>query len=369
MSGIYIHIPFCRQICHYCDFHHSASLASKEAMLAAIADELERRRSEIVATELRTLYFGGGTPSLCAPEQIAMLIDTVRRLWGVDHFDELTIEANPDDLTDQYLEAIRAAGVNRLSIGIQSFIDDHLERMNRRHTAHQAREAVRRAQRAGFDNITIDLMYGLPWMTPDEWAFNLEQAIDLGVQHISAYHLTIEPRTVFGKRGLVAVDDATSELHFDMLRRALCGAGFDHYEVSNFALAGCRAQHNRGYWSGRAYLGVGPSAHSYDGARCRSWNVSNNKAYLDGAEPQAEQLTDTDLLNEYLMTGLRTADGISYDVLSRRFGRESADSIFARCAEFCGTGQMVVGRGEDRTARITPDHFLISDYIISRIFE
>lgn len=365
MSGIYIHIPFCRQICRYCDFHHSASLARKGEMLGAIRRELSERQEEIISGTVKTLYFGGGTPSVCAPQEIGGLVRLVRELWDVRTFDEVTLEANPDDLTPEYLSSVRAAGIDRLSIGIQSFHDAHLERMNRRHTAQAAIEAVKNAQSMGFGNITIDLIYGLPWMTPQEWQYNLDQAVSLGVQHISAYHLTIEPRTVFGKQGMKPVDETVSELHFQMLRETLLKAGFEHYEVSNFALPGFRARHNASYWHGEPYLGAGPSAHSYDGVQCRSWNVASNKLYLEGAPREKERLTKTDLLNEYLMTRLRTAEGISTDYLIAHFGTAEYDRIAARCADFVAAGDMYRTPGG---FAIPPEKFLVSDFLISELF-
>lgn len=365
MSGIYLHIPFCRQICHYCDFHHSASLARKDEMFEAIARELAQRQGEIPSGSVKTLYFGGGTPSLCTPGEIRDLVRQVRSLWNVSSFEEVTLEANPDDLTPEYLRGLREAGIDRLSIGIQSFRDDHLQRMNRRHTARAAAEAVVHAQEAGFGNITIDLIYGLPWMTPDEWQYNLDRAVSLNVQHISAYHLTVEPRTVFGKQGLKPVDEAVSELHFGMLRETLTQAGFEHYEVSNFALPEFRAKHNSSYWSGEAYLGAGPSAHSYDGADHRSWNVSSNRLYLEGAPRGVERLTETDRLNEYLMTRLRTAEGLSTGYLTDRFGPEEAARIAARCEDFVTSGNM---RRTPEGFAVRPERLLVSDYLISELF-
>lgn len=365
MSGIYIHIPFCHQICHYCDFHHSASLTAKPQMLDAIGRELAVRQDEIMPGSVRTLYFGGGTPSVCTPGEISALVQQVQELWQAGTFDEVTLEANPDDLTPKYLAKLREAGIDRLSIGIQSFHDKHLQQMNRRHTAAAAIQAVQDAQAAGFANITVDLIYGLPWMTPEEWQYNIEKAIALNIQHISAYHLTIEPKTVFGKRGLQTVPDDISQLHFDMLRAALTEAGFEHYEVSNFALLGFRAQHNGSYWQGEPYLGAGPSAHSYDGIGCRSWNVSSNKLYLEGTPQEKEFLTETDLLNEYLMTRLRTSDGISYPCLADRFGEAEACRIERRCADFIASGEMI---RTDRGCAIRPEYFLISDFLIGELF-
>lgn len=365
MSGVYIHIPFCRRICHYCDFHHSASLQGKDAMINAIDSELIMRVGELAAGSVCTLYFGGGTPSVLTFSEVARLIDRVRELWNVSDFEELTFEANPDDLTPEYLAALRLAGVNRLSIGIQSFVDDHLERMNRRHSAADAARAVRDAQRAGFDNLSIDLMYGLPWMDAEQWSANLAQAVSLGVQHISAYHLTIEERTRFGKQGLAPVDEATGELHFEMLRAALLEAGFEHYEVSNFALPGRQARHNGSYWSGEPYLGVGPSAHSYDGVGCRSWNVSSNRLYMEGAVRECEHLTLDERYNESLMTGLRTAAGVSLLRIEEQFGASQREALTHAAAPLIAA-QSIVLKGN--VIAIPPEKFLTSDYIISRLF-
>ncbi len=365
MSGIYVHIPFCRRICHYCDFHHSASLARKGEMLEAIGRELAQRRGEVPLQRVRTLYFGGGTPSVCTPDEIGRLVRQVREQWAVDRFDEVTLEANPDDLTPGYLSALRDIGIDRLSIGVQSFHDRHLERMNRRHTARAAVEAVEAAHAAGFANLTIDLIYGLPGMTLREWREDMEQAVALPVQHISAYHLTVEPRTVFGRQGLTPVGEEVSEQHFALLRERLQAAGFEHYEVSNFARPGFRARHNSAYWLGAPYLGVGPSAHSYDGARRRSWNVSSNPLYLAGIPPEEELLTDTDLQNEYLMTRLRTVDGISTAEFSARFGETETRRLETQCAVFEAAGDLF------RTPTgwaIPPARWLISDYVISRLF-
>ncbi|MEG1954625.1 MAG: radical SAM family heme chaperone HemW [Mucinivorans sp.] len=354
MAGIYIHIPFCRQICNYCDFYHSASLSNKEAMVERIMSELTERHSEIDIP--RTLYFGGGTPSVLSTTEVVNFVKLVRHLWGVVDFEEVTLEANPDDLTPEYIWGLKEAGVNRLSIGIQSFNDDHLALMNRRHSAEQASKAVSNAQKIGFKNITIDLIYGLPFMTVDQWQQNLDKAIGLGVQHISAYHLTIEEKTIFGKRALKPVAEEVSELHFNMLRKSLCSHGFDHYEISNFALPGHRSCHNSAYWDGTSYLGVGPSAHSYDGKK-RQWNVASNRLYLAGAPRDSEILSPRDKYNERIMTSLRTTKGLDIN--------GDAD-IMNRAQLFLSSGDLFLEQG---FLKIPPERFLISDYIISELFE
>lgn len=364
MSGIYIHIPFCRQICHYCDFHHSASLSSQERMVDAICGELQARQGYIEQHSPRTLYFGGGTPSVCSPEQIARMVDLCKELWSVASFDEVTLEANPEDLTPSYLEALRSAGIDRLSIGVQSFVDDHLRLMNRRHSAARAEEAVADARRAGFDNITVDLIYGMPFLSVVELNDNLRKACDLGVEHLSAYHLTIEPRTVFGKRALEPVPDDMSQLHFEIVHSMLIDAGYEHYEVSNFAREGFRARHNSGYWSGMHYIGVGPSAHSFDGVS-RQWNVSSNKLYLEGVMAETELLSDQDRSHEYIMTRLRRADGIDLNEFGATFGGEMLSELKANARRFEVSGDLLVSGGR---MAIPSARFLISDYIISELF-
>lgn len=349
---IYIHIPFCKNICNYCDFHHSASLLKLDLHINAIEQELINRHQLI--NNPQTLYLGGGTPSLCQPNQIAQLINRCRDLYNTQSFQELTLEANPEDLSPEYLDALINIGVNRLSIGIQSFHDEHLTLMNRRHTAQKARQAIKDARQAGFDNITIDLMYGLPFMNNEQWHSNINAAIELDVEHISAYHLTIEPKTIFGKRGLTPVEENVSEENFADIHTMLISAGYEHYEVSNFARPGRRAVHNSGYWQGEAYLGVGASAHSYDGHRSRYWNVSSNKLYLEGAKCEVENLTDRDLHNEYIMTRLRCCDGFRVGEYESRFGRtlNSVDGLLI----------------EDGVARIESANFLISDSVIASLF-
>lgn len=361
MASIYIHIPFCRHICHYCDFHHSASLLNVEAMVDAICMELDSRADFLGGQAVQTLYFGGGTPSVCSAEQLGRIMDRAaaisdRKLWS-----EVTLEANPEDLSPEYLGELRALGFNRLSIGIQSFHDDHLRLMNRHHMGVQAEQAVRDVQQAGFDNITIDLMYGLPFMSVEQWGQNLERAIALGVQHISAYHLGIEPHTVFGKRGLAPISEQDSAQHYGMLCSALQIAGFEHYEISNFALPGHHSRHNSSYWSGDSYLGVGPAAHSYDGS-CRVWNVSSNRQYLAGAAPQVEVLTPVDVFNETVMTALRTAHGLE---VSRISSLELVGLL--RCAKpHIAAGRLFY----DGTRLSVPEsEFLISDSIIADLFQ
>lgn len=372
MAGIYIHIPFCKSKCHYCDFYSCTLLAKKEAVLAAVADELACRAGFLQGEPVRTVYVGGGTPSLCTPSELGALIGRIRDVYDVSGLQEVTVEANPDDLTADWLTALRVEGVNRLSIGIQSFIDRDLRWMHRRHDAASAVRAVGEAQRAGFENLTVDLIYGIPQMSLAEWEQNLGQAIRLGVQHISAYHLSVEPGTVFGKRlrrgALREIDPERSVAQYRLLHEMLTGAGFEHYEISNFARTGFRSQHNGNYWNGTRYLGVGPSAHSFDGA-LRQWNAADVRLYLE-REPrqehfESETLSEHAAYNEFVMTSLRTASGLDADVLERRFGARKLQYFTRLAVKFLAEGTLV------RTGsayRIPFEHYLISDTVISDLF-
>lgn len=353
MISLYIHIPFCASKCYYCDFFSVASSSSVDNFMNAICAEIASRGD--LSEEVSTIYFGGGTPSTLDIEQLSRILDALRLVFNCSAVKEITLEANPEQLTPAYLFALRSIGFNRLSIGIQSFVDEHLIAMGRRHTANDAQTAVQAARAAGFDNISVDLIYGLPFMSTTQWEFNLQSAVALGVQHISAYHLTVEPLTVFARRGMVAVDETVSEQHYTMLCWALASAGFEHYEISNFALPEFHSAHNSNYWNSTRYLGFGPSAHSYDGALIRRWNVSDLKRYCSLIDYfEDEILTDRDLHNEYVMTRLRTLAGFSlseYNELSSR----SLQHI-----------QGITIKGD--RAFIAPEQWLVSDAIISSLF-
>lgn len=372
VPGLYIHIPFCAQKCGYCDFYSGTASPAGE-LCAALKREMECRRDFLPERKLDTLYIGGGTPTLLAPEELGSLLGAAAEFWDCGELRETTVEANPEDLTDDYLERLAAEGFNRLSIGIQSFDDSLLRTMNRRHSAQRAREAVRSSQKAGFGNITIDLIYGIPGMSHAQWERSLDAAVEMGVQHISAYHLTIEPDTTFGlmaRRGAIApVAEAESEKQYETLRRRLGDAGFEHYEISNFARKGFRAIHNSAYWSGRAYLGIGPSAHSYDGQHTRSHVIADTALYLkyagSGAVYETEKLSQTELLNEFIMTSLRTAEGIDITETEKRFGRPAAESLAERAEVFVANGKV---RKKDGRIFIPPENFLVSDYVISTLF-
>lgn len=368
MAGLYFHIPFCKRVCAYCDFYKSVDLRRMDPLLESMHRELDARREYLGGEPVRTRYFGGGTPSLCAPEAVAGLLDHAATLFDCAAAEETTLEANPDDLTPAYLAALRRAGVNRLSVGIQSFDDACLKLMNRRHNAAQAVEAVRSAQREGYENITVDLIFGVPGFGDDTLRRSLDSALALGVQHISAYHLTVEPGTAFGRRAargqFAPVDEATSETEYALVHETLTGAGFEHYEVSNFALPGFRARHNAAYWHGVKYLGIGPAAHSFDG-RERHWNVASVTEYIGGAPAEAETLTDRDRFNEYVMTRLRTADGLRTGDLAVRFGARKLQYFLRQAQKFTAAGTLQVESGR---YYIPPAHWFISDSVISDLF-
>ena len=329
MSGIYIHIPFCKQACHYCDFHFSTSLAKKDQMIMALKKELVLRKDEFKEETVETIYFGGGTPSVLRTSEINDLIQTVYSTYNVVKQPEITLEANPDDLTVEKVGELAESPINRLSIGVQSFFEEDLKLMNRAHNAKEAEQCIKEAANY-FKNISIDLIYGIPEMTDERWKQNIEKALSFEIPHISSYALTVEPKTAlasFIKKGLIKpTDDAMAQRHFRILYDILSLEGYDCYEVSNFGKPGYYSKNNTAYWLGKKYMGIGPSAHSYDGGK-RSWNISNNPKYLKAiAEGQLpithELLSLTDKYNEYVMTGLRTSWGISLDKIRERFGEK-----------------------------------------------
>lgn len=334
MSSIYVHIPFCRKACHYCDFHFSTSFKTYEDVVSGIQSELNYW-SDAWEPPVETIYFGGGTPSTLKAEDLSGILQTIRSRYRVSPAAEVTLEANPEDITPSLLNAWRESGVNRLSMGVQSFFEDELTWMNRNHSADKSRSSIQLAQQAGFDNITIDLIYGLPVSNFQRWKDNVEGAIDTGVPHISAYALTVEDRTALahqiekGKTKAPVDEEAHEQFHF--LRKALMNADFEHYEISNFAKEGWRSVHNGNYWKGIPYLGIGPGAHGFDG-ELRRVNVSNNAIYaksLKNGESwyETEKLAVQDRYNELVMTHLRRVEGISLEEVAVRFGSSYKDHL------------------------------------------
>ena len=332
MAGIYLHIPFCKKACHYCDFHFSTLHENMGEMVEAICHEIILRKNYLSDEKIESIYFGGGTPSLLNEIQLVKLIRILHETFDVVADAEITLEANPDDLTKENLLIFKTSGINRLSIGIQSFREQDLIVMNRAHNVEQALMCVKDAKEAGFENISIDLIYGLPDMSGDDWRKNLEIAFSLDVDHLSCYSLTVEPKTALAKmiqqHKVSDIDDAQSALHFEMLMDETAIHNFEHYEISNFARHKKYSKHNTSYWQRKKYLGVGPSAHSFDGDT-RQWNVYNNSIYLRTLKNseipfEREELTGKDKLNEYLLTSLRTIWGMNLDFVKNNFGNDAA---------------------------------------------
>ena len=334
MAGIYLHIPFCKKACHYCNFHFSTSLKLKNDFLKALLNETDLRIRYLKGEAISTIYFGGGTPSLLNQEETKNILDNIRERFNVMPHAEITLEANPDDISEEKLIAWKNAGVNRLSIGVQSFFEEDLQWMNRAHTAAQSISNLLLAKKY-FENITIDLIYGMQTLSDDRWKQNVEQAIELEIPHLSCYALTVEPKTalhaLINQHKLPDIDTNDQARQFLLLMEWMSSAGYDHYEISNFALPGKRSQHNSSYWQGANYLGLGPSAHSYNGSS-RQWNIANNALYIQSLQNnqlnfEKEELTQTQQLNEYIMTALRTSEGLDTDYISKQFSKEEAFRI------------------------------------------
>lgn len=380
MSGIYIHIPFCKQACHYCDFHFSTSMKKKDEMVLALAREIAMRKEEFKNEVVETIYFGGGTPSILTIEDLRLLIDEVNKNYNVIENPEITVEANPDDLSSELsfrgtrnlFEELKVIGVNRLSIGIQSFFEEDLKMMNRAHNAQEAKKCLEEATKH-FDNISLDLIYGIPGMSNEKWMQNIETALSFGIPHISSYALTVEPKTAlhsFIQKGIIPVpDDEVAQEHFEILVEKLEEAGFIHYELSNFGKENYFSKNNSSYWLGKKYIGIGPSAHSYDGEK-RGWNVSNNTKYIksiqEGKLPiETETLSKTDRYNEYVMTGLRTIWGISLDRILNEFGQTYLDYLNQLAAKYIEDHLLFV---DENILQTTRKGKFLSDGIASDLF-
>jgi oxygen-independent coproporphyrinogen-3 oxidase len=372
MSGIYIHIPFCKKACHYCDFHFSTSLKKKDEMVLALAKEIALRATEFKDEVVETIYFGGGTPSILEIQDLRFLIDEVYRNYTVAENPEITVEANPDDLTEIRIIELSQNKINRLSIGIQSFFEDDLKLMNRAHNSAEAKKCLEIAIKY-FDNISIDLIYGVPGMSNEKWLQNIETALSFNVPHISSYALTVEPKTAlhsFIQKGIIPPpDDEVAQEHFNLLVDKLEENGFIHYELSNFGKSTYFSKNNSSYWLGKKYIGIGPSAHSYNGIS-RSWNISNNTLYLKSISEnilpsETETLTKTDRYNEYVMTGLRTIWGISLDRIEREFGKTYLDYLNKQSYNYIEDHFLFV---DDNILRTTKIGKFLSDGIASDLF-
>ncbi|TQI72071.1 oxygen-independent coproporphyrinogen-3 oxidase [Gramella sp. Hel_I_59] len=371
MSGIYIHIPFCKQACHYCDFHFSTSTKKKGQLVEMLSRELKLRKNEIPGL-IQTIYFGGGTPSLLSAEELELIFESINQNFEVSNSAEITLEANPDDLSEEVLKTLNDSPVNRLSIGVQSFFEADLKLMNRAHNATEALESLKLTKRY-FDNISIDLIYGIPGQSDKQWIENLEIALELDIPHISSYALTVEPKTAlenFIKKGKIQpVTDEKFRKHFDILVQKLTTAGFEHYEFSNYGKPGFHSENNMAYWLGKAYLGIGPSAHSYDG-KTRSWNVANNSLYISALAEnkipqQQEVLSLTDSYNEYIMTRLRTKFGVNSEDIYRNFGKLYEQHFIKEAQIFLENGQI---EKRDTEFHISEKGKFLSDGIAAELF-
>jgi oxygen-independent coproporphyrinogen-3 oxidase len=372
MAGIYLHIPFCRQACHYCNFHFSTSLKLKNEFVEALLKEISLQKNYLPAEPVNTIYFGGGTPSLLTIDELTSILQTLRQQFSVAADAEVTLEANPDDIVEEKLMEWKQAGINRLSIGVQSFFEDDLRWMNRAHTAQQAIGNLQLARKY-FDNITIDLIYGTPTLPDDKWQHNVQQAIALGITHLSCYALTVEPGTALAsmitKHKTTDVNTEDQARQFLLLMNWMQAAGYEHYEISNFALPGMRSRHNSSYWQGASYLGLGPSAHSFNG-ESRQWNISNNALYIkslkeDKVPFEIENLTETQRLNEYIMTSLRTMEGLNVELVTSWFGEKAAAKLKKEAQTFIDTGKM---QWNNSYLQLTKEGKLFADGIAAELF-
>ncbi len=352
-GSLYIHIPFCKQACHYCDFHFSTSVKKKGELVNMICKEVFLRKNELSDRQIQTIYFGGGTPSLLSAEELKQIFESIHSNFQVSDDAEITLEANPDDLSREKLVVLKGLGINRLSIGVQSFFEEDMKVMNRAHNAKEALASIQMAKEH-FDNISIDLIYGIPGMTEQRWRKNLRIALELNLPHFSCYALTVEHNTALKKfieKGIITpVDDEAAKAHFEILVETLKNDGFIHYEFSNFGKPGYFSRNNTAYWFGRPYLGIGPSAHSFDG-NSRKWNLSNNSLYIKalqkGAIPmEKEDLSEVDKYNEYVMTRLRTMWGISLEEVEEKFGHKYKKYLMAQATPYLERELMIKENGE-----------------------
>jgi oxygen-independent coproporphyrinogen-3 oxidase len=373
MSGVYFHIPFCKQLCHYCAFHKSISLQATNEMLHCFKKELELRKDYLNEKTLSTIYFGGGTPSVYQPEQIEMLIQELSKYWNIAPDAEITLEANPDDLTKDYLTSLSKSSVNRLSVGIQSFHDEDLILMNRRHTGKEAFETIKRAQDFGFNNISVDQIYGVPGLTMEKWQKNLHMVYELDIQHISSYHLMYDPGTIFARKlekgQLIEMGEEESFEQFKYLIDSARANGFTHYEISNFCKDGYISRHNSSYWKQKQYLGIGPSAHSYN-LQEREWNLAHNYKYMKavkegGSFSEKEELNFYDNFNDLILTSLRTYWGLDLKIVQEQFGEDLYQHCVQKAKKYIESKHI---RQENDSLILSDDGVFISNDIMSDFF-
>lgn len=372
LMHLYIHIPFCKQKCSYCNFHFSTQLHSKDALISALLKELELRKSEI-NSPLETIYFGGGTPSILSDIELGKIFNKIEQHFDIQQDAEITLEANPDDLNAAKVQSIRQLPINRFSIGVQSFFDEDLKLMNRAHSSQEAESSIKRIQDSGFENITIDLIYGSPTTTDKMWKSNLLKTIDLQIPHISSYALTVEPKTLLQHQIKTKkwnqIDDEKQENQFNTLVEILTKNGFNHYEISNFGKPHFHSKHNSAYWLGKPYVGIGPSAHSFD-LQTRSWNVANNSLYIKSLEKnnisrETEILSESDRLNELTMIGLRTSYGIDLEKIKSEFSEEILMIWKENLAPLIADKHLIQ---QENTIYLSPKYRFFADGIAAEMF-
>lgn len=373
MAGIYIHIPFCKKACHYCNFYFSTSLKNKNELLNAILHEIELQKTYLQNQTIKTIYIGGGTPSILESEKIAQIIHQIKREFVLNKHIEITVEINPDDISIEKLKQYQQIGINRLSIGVQSFFEEDLNFMNRSHSAVQAIQCVEYAQQVGFKNISVDLIFGYPLLTMKKWKQNIQQVINLGVPHVSCYSLTVEPQTALQKmiaqKKMPPLHEEQSALQYELLMHKMQENGYEHYEISSFAKPHFRSTHNQNYWQNQMYLGIGPSAHSYNG-KSRQWNIANNTLYIKSINQhlvpaEIEILTPQQLLNEYIMLSLRTKEGIVWERLSELSDELCIKKVIQKIDGF-EKNEKLINNGI--TIQLTNQGKLIADKIAAELF-
>ena len=374
MAGIYIHIPFCRQACLYCNFHFSTSLRLKNDLINALLKEITLCTVYNNDKSVETIYFGGGTPSLLQAETLNSILDALHQKFYIVADAEITLEANPDDISAPQLAAWKSMGINRLSIGVQSFFEEDLKWMNRAHTAEQSVNSIMLAQQAGFNNLTIDLIYGSPGLSDEKWQQNVKRAVDFKIPHLSCYALTVEPKTalhsLIAKNKMQDTDPEQQARQFMQLMSWLEDAGYEHYEISNFSIPGKRSRHNTSYWLGKPYYGFGPSAHSFNGADTRSWNIANNALYVQSLSEniipaEKECLTKVQRLNEYIMTSLRTCEGTDLGYIQNIFGEQYVQRIRSSAQPYFNEKMII----ENNALKLTQSGKLFADGIAADLFE
>lgn len=371
MAGIYLHIPFCKQACNYCNFHFSTSLKQKDELIGALVKEISL--TPFSTETIDTVYFGGGTPSILSIDDLVMIFDVLKQKFIINSLAEITLEANPDDITTEKLLQWKQVGINRLSIGIQSFLEEELVWMNRAHNATESLVCIDKVIEAGFTNFSIDLIYGSPLLNNDNWKRNVDIVIAKNIPHISCYALTVEPSTALEKQiaqhKKQPVDPEKQAAQFLLLMEWMQQAGYNHYEISNYAKPGMESKHNSSYWQGKHYYGFGPSAHSFDGVS-RKWNIANNSLYVQSLQKdiipfEEEKLTVTQQLNEYIMTSLRTMEGLNLDIVSKKFGGEFSNKILVASKKYEAAGKIKIAKNK---IVLTKEGKLFADGIAADLF-